>query len=330
MSRKIYFDDGARGYLLLFLIAQLFLNNGIYLFFGAICFALVVYNLQQPYKPAVFTMIFLYHFIQVSAGIWLSNYLGKDINYRSDHADIATLAAFTGLGLMFSPIIYFQNKVPDLSLETLKIHAEKLSITKTFQAYLIAFVVANSLGGIALTLGGLAQVTLSLINVKWFFFLLFGFQVLIKKKMQKQFFLIVGVEFLLGFFSYFSEFKTVLFFLSFLLITLLEKVNLRHLIIASIVLVGIFLGGVFWSGIKGEYRSFLNKGTNTQTVDVTKNEALDKLIELSNKQEGSNFDKSIVGFLDRIQFILQNPWIGYLLLYLTRTVRIGVRHWNLC
>ena len=301
-NKKIFFDDGAKGFLLMLLIGQLFLNNGIYLFFGAICFALIIYNLQQPYKPAVFTMIFLYHFIQVSAGIWLSNYLGKDINYRSDHSDTATLAAFTGLGLMFSMIIYFQNKIPNLSLETLKIHAERLSIGKTFKAYLVAFVLTNALGGIALSLGGLAQVTLSLVNIKWFFFLLFGFQVILKKRMQKQFYLVVGFEFLLGFFSYFSEFKTVLFFLAFLLITLLEKINLRQVIITSVFLVLVFFGGVFWSSIKGEYRTFLNQGNNTQTVNVTKNQALDKLIELSNKQEGSDFDKSIIGFLDRIQY----------------------------
>lgn len=302
MNRKIYFDDGAKVFLLLFLIAQLFLNNGIYLFFGAICFALILYNLQQPNKPAVFTIIFLYHFLQVSAGVWLSNYLDKDINYRSEHSGTAILAGYTGLLVLFSPIIFYQNKIASISLDTFKEHADRLSIDKTFKAYIIAFVLANALAGVALTLGGLAQVSISLVNIKWFFFLIFGFQAILKKKMQKQFFLVVGVEFILGFFSYFSEFKTVVFFLGFLYITLLIKVHLKQVIISIIGLSLVFYGGVFWSGIKGEYRFFLNKGNNTQTVNVSKNEALDKLLELSDKQDRSNLSESVVSFLDRIQY----------------------------
>ncbi|MEO6490244.1 MAG: hypothetical protein ABIO04_09915 [Ferruginibacter sp.] len=299
--RKIYFDDGARAFLLMLLIAQLFLTNGIYLCFGGICFAIVIYNLQQPYKPSVFTLIFFYHFIQVSAGLWLSNYLGKDINYRSAHGDTAILVAYIGLVVLFYPIIYFQNKIPTISLQTMKTHADRLSIGNTFKAYIITFFITNTLAGIALSLGGLAQVTLSLVNIKWFFFLLFGFQAILKKRMLKQFYLMVSMEFLLGFFSYFSEFKTVLFFVLFLLITLLTNVKFKHVVIAAGSLFLLFLGGVFWSSIKGEYRAFLNKGTNTQTVGVTRNEALDKLVELSD-QKDSDFDKSIIEFLDRIQY----------------------------
>jgi len=302
MDKKIYFDDGAKGFLLLLLFGQLFLNSGIYLFFGAICFAIVLYNLQQPYKPAVFTIIFLYHFIQVSAGIWLSNYLGKDINYRSGHSDAATIAGYTGLLVMFSPIIYFQNKIPTVSLETLRAHAGKLSIDKTFKAYIIAFFVTNALAGVALSLGGWAQIVLSFVNIKWFFFLLFGFQVVLKKRMQKQFYLAMGFEFIMGFFSYFSDFKTVVFFIGFIYIIFLVKVYLQQILVALLALTIVFYGGVFWSSIKGEYRAFLNQGSNRQSVDVSKNQALDKLLELSDKQDRSSFSQSIVTFLDRIQY----------------------------
>ncbi len=302
MIKKIFFDEGAKGFFILFLLAQLFLNNGIYLFFGTICFAVILFNLQQPYKPAIFTLIFLYHFIQISAGIWLSNYLGKDINYRSEHLDTATVAGYVGLIVMFSVIIYFQNKIPTLSVNKLIVHANRLSINKTFKAYIVAFIISNGLAGIALTLGGLAQISLSLVNIKWFFFLLFGFQVLLKKKMQKQFYFVITFEFIIGFFSYFSDFKTVIFFLGFIYITFLTRIYLQQIIIALVAIILIFMGGVFWSSIKGEYRVFLNKGSKSQTVDVTKNEALDKLIELSEKQDETSFNESITKFLDRLQY----------------------------
>jgi len=80
MRTKIYFDEGTKGFLLLVLISQLFFTNGIILFVGMIIFFMLINVLQQPYKPSVFTIMLFYHFLQISAGIWESNYLNQDIN----------------------------------------------------------------------------------------------------------------------------------------------------------------------------------------------------------------------------------------------------------
>src|SRR5215212_4394366 len=163
--RHIYFADVAKGFLLLLLIAQLFLNSGIYLFAGGLCLALVIPRLQVPHKPSVFTILFLYHFIQVSAGIWLTNYLGKDIDYRSPHAGIAILCCYAGLFALFYPVIYYHNKIPVVSRVVLLKHANKLSIDRTFQAYIVIFFVMNTLNGLAFLFTGLTQIIISLIKV---------------------------------------------------------------------------------------------------------------------------------------------------------------------
>lgn len=302
LNKRIYFDDGAQGFLLLLLIGQFFFNNGIYLVMGGICFAIIVSKLQQPYKPSVFTIIFIYHFMQVSAGIWLSNYLGSDINYRSPNTGMAIALGYVGLMIMFIPIIYFQDKLPTISLHTLKAHAERLSITRTFQAYLVAFFIANSLTATAFLFSGLTQIIFSIIKVKWMLFMLFGFQAILKNKMKKEFYFFIALEFAMGFFSYFSAFKTVLFFIGFIALIFLHKVYLRQLIYAILVLISVFYAGVFWTGIKGEYRHFLNEGQNTQTVNVSKNDAFNKLVELSGSESRSDFSNSVIMFLDRIQY----------------------------
>lgn len=297
---RIKFDGAAQAFLLLLLFGQLFFNNGIYLFIGALIFWSIFINLQQPYKPSVFTIIFLYHFMQISAGIWLSNYLGKPIDFRSPHAADAIVFSFIGLIFLFLPIIYYQNKIPVFTFEILKKYADRLSLKKTLNAYIIAFFVANALGGVALSFGGFAQIIISLIKVKWFFFLLFGFQVILKKRMWTQFLVIIGVEFLMGFLSFFSDFKTVFFYIAFLFICLLVKVNLKQLVFA-IAMIGIaFFLGIKWTSIKGEYRKFLNQGSKTQTVNVENNEAFKKLMDLT--KEKSDFDKAAVNMLDRIQY----------------------------
>ena len=184
--KSIKFDQGAQGLLILLCLSQLFLSNGIYLFFGSLCLGAALYYLQQPFKPSVFTLIFLYHFIQISAGIWQANYADEDINFRSNHSDMAIIFSYAGLVFMFLPIIYYQRKIPNLSLDVLRNHANKMSIDKTFKAYLIAFFVANALGAVAFAFPGFTQIIFSFVNIKWFFFLLFSFQVLLKKRFYKQ------------------------------------------------------------------------------------------------------------------------------------------------
>ena len=302
MQRKIVFDEGAKGFILLFIIGQLFFINGFYLFFGAICSILVLTNLQQPYKPSIFTVIFIYHFIQVAAGVWLSNFLGEDLNYRSDSTKAATIAGYAGIILMFAPIIYYQNKIPAVTRATLLRHANKMSIDKTFKAYVIAFFAMNALSAAAFLFSGLTQIIFSLANVKWFFFLLFGFQAILKNRKRKEFYFFCAFEFLTGFYSYFSEFKTVIFFIGFLYLSLLVSVTLRQLVVTTIIAISLFFGGAFYQSIKGEYRQFLNQGAKSQTVSVSQSDAFNKLIEISDRKGTDNFDDAIISLLDRFQY----------------------------
>ena len=302
MRTKIYFDEGTKGFLLLVLISQLFFTNGIILFVGMIIFFMLINVLQQPYKPSVFTIMLFYHFLQISAGIWESNYLNQDINYRSSSSEYATVASYIGLLFLFLPIVYYQNKLPALSLNILKKHADRISIEKTFKAYVIGFFAMNALSGVAFFIPSLAQIIISLTNIKWFLFLLFGFQSILKNRKRKEFYIFCALEFVIGFYSYFSEFKTIIFFILFLFLCLLAVVRFNKIILFAFSIAVMFFAGVFWTSVKGEYRSFLNKGSKSQTVQVEKGEALNKLLELSEKQNSNSFSDAIESFLDRLQY----------------------------
>lgn len=300
--KKIQFDDGAAAFLVLLLFAQLFFNNGIYLFAGGICFWIVFTNLQLSYRPSIFTIIFLYHLMQVMAGVWLSNYMGKDINFRSDHLDTATIFGYIGIVVLFIPIIYYQHKLPSISLSSLRKHANRFSIQKSFNIYVISFFAMNSLAGLAFVVPGLTQVIFSFVNIKWFLFLIFGLLVVLQKQMVKQFVFFVLLEFALGFFSYFSDFKTVFFFLAFIALLFLAKVKLKQAFVTVLVIGAGFYLGVMWTSIKGEYRAFLNQGSKSQSVQVEQQDALNKLVELSGNRKEGSFDDAAVNFFDRLQY----------------------------
>jgi hypothetical protein len=299
MRSRIHFDTASQGLMMLLLLSQLFFTNGLILFAGMLILFILFNNLQQPYKPGVFTIILIYHFIQISAGIWQSNYLGKDINWRSGSTDYATIMSYIGLVFLFLPIIYYQNKIPAITREVFVKHADRLSIEKTFRVYVISFFAMNALVGIAFAIPSLTQIIYSISNIKWFLFLLFGYQSILKKRKQKEFLLFCALEFAMGFYSYFSDFKTIIFFIGSLYLCLIIYVSFNKLLIAIAGVAVLFFAGVFWTGIKGEYRAFLNQGSKTQSVQVEKGDALNKLLELSEKQNSTD---AAGDFLDRFQY----------------------------
>ena len=94
----------------------------------------------------------------------------------------------------------------------------------------------------------------------------------------------------------------IFFFILFILLCLLAVVRFNATIVFALSVAAMFYAGVFWTSIKGDYRNFLNKGSKSQTVQVEKSEALNKLLELSEKQNSSTFNGAVENFLDRLQY----------------------------
>lgn len=282
------------------MFSQLFLLNGVYLLIGFLLLFFVFFKIQQPLKPSVFTILFIYHLLQIIAGVWLSNFLDKDIDYRSEFLGTATIYSYAGLFCLMLPIMIFQNNLPKINFDILRNHADRLSIYKSFRFYLTMFFVANFLGAIAFFYSGLSQFIISISNLKWFAFVLFGLQVFIKKKMLKEFALVSSLEFAIGFFSFFSNFKIVLIYLVFIFLFFLVKISFKQLLLAFLILIFSFYLGVKWTSVKGEYRNYLNQGSNSQTVVIGQNDAFNKLLELSDNE--TDFNVSAAQFFDRLQY----------------------------
>lgn len=304
MTNKIDIDLAIKEMAFLLLPCLFLFSNGFYLFACVLAFYLLFFHVQQKNKPGVFTFMLLQHLLQIIAGVFYCIYLGKDINFRSPSTAGATLLSTVGLAFLFVPIIYFQNKIPSVSTKNLKAYAQELSTKQVFKCYLVAFFLTGTMLALAFALPGLTQIVVSLLKIKWFFFLLFGFLSILKNEHRRMFYLFIGIEFLTGFLSFFSDFKTVIYFLVVLLLSITQRITVRQFF--TILLIGSMLAGfaVFWTGIKGEYRAFLTGGRQSQTVQVSKGEAMTKLLELSNKQEGEAADSRIAQMLDRLQYTL--------------------------
>lgn len=300
--KHMVFDQESKAIFFILLCSQLLFPNGFYLFAGTLTIFLIFYYVQEPLKPGVFTVIALNHFSQIVAGVWQSNAVGKEINYRSPHMAEATIASLIGLAVLFVPIIYFQSRLPSISLKRLKAEAEKLSTGNTFNCYLASFFATNFLSAIAFMFGGLTQVIFSLVKIKWLFFLLFGYLSILKNEKRNLFYFFVVFEFITGFYSFFSEFKTVIYFVIVLFVGLLEIINLKKVIYGALIGVALSLFALIWTQIKGNYRSYLNEGSKEQVAAVSKEDALNKLYDLSTGVDEEDLNSAQYRLLDRLQY----------------------------
>lgn len=300
--KAIKVDEQSSFLLVVICLSLLLFNNGFYLFFPVLIIYLVLYLLQQPYKPGVFSLIAIQHFLQIAAAVWLCNFLDKDINYNTHSRSTAIIASSVGLCFLMAPIIYYHRKMPSQSRKSLSEHVNIFSTQKVMYLYIISFFVASFLGSIAFIFGGFTQILISLVKIKWVLFLLFGYICLLKKEKVNIFYLFVVLEFFNGFLGFFSDFKTVVYFLVILIISMVERLNFKQVFSVAIIAVVLGFFALVWTNIKGEYRSFLSGGEKSQAVTADKGEALDKLVDLSANVNHEKLNSSVFDFLDRLQY----------------------------
>lgn len=263
---------------------------------------LLFYNLTETYKPNVFTITSIYHVTQIIAGVWYCNYLMLDIDYRSGNISTVTIVSVFGVLCLYFPLIMIQSNLPSLTSFEFEDISKRLSIDKVLYFYVVSTLVTSAVTGIAFIYPGITQVLISISKIKWLAFVLLGIMVLVQKKYYLFFYLAIAFEFLSGFLSFFSEFKTVLFYVAAVYLTFIRSINVRQLLIGAFLVGVLIYVGLMWTSIKGEYRSFLNKGEKSQTVRVSKEEAFDKVVTLSNTVEDDQLEGSTKDLLDRLQY----------------------------
>jgi hypothetical protein len=248
---------------------------------------------------SAFMIAFIYQWFQVSIKVLYATVSFTNVVMLTDFPDNFIFAYFLStLALMV--LTYGIS----FSVKKMTINEDKLfAALQNYNFYKISifYFLFATIISILTYIPGIYQVYVILYKFKWaLFYLLFLISHVTKQK-KTIVYLIVGYEFVIGFFSYFAGWKTIVFFF---LIAWLSTVTLKskQLLILMISFVFIIYISILWTGVKGEYRTYVSQG-NHQVVLVTKEEAFDKLKSLIkdfNLAESTNIQKA---FLDRISYI---------------------------
>lgn len=286
------------------LLSLAFIQHGILMVAGYVVLIIIIALTWKQYLPNVFTFIMVFHWAQVITYILFVNSAWHgDLNFLTSSSVRAYLAALTGIivmSLVFNKVA-FRNI--NISVSQFEEAIDRINPKKVLYLYLVLYVLSNVLSRLAFGFASLTQVFLNIALLKWAGFVLLGLLSYRKKEYRIFFAMAFILDFVSGFFSYFSSFKEVFFYTAIVAMTYITAINLSVSLKGIAVVFVLFFIAVVWTVVKGDYRSFLNEGSKQQVVIVSQNEAFNKLSNLLSIVNEETFIAGIGQFFYRLQYV---------------------------
>ncbi|HEY4109840.1 hypothetical protein [Puia sp.] len=279
-------------------------SNGVYLAACILTSFTIIYLLWKDTRPAVLVFSMLMQWVQVVAFvIWMNNF-GFDINRTSPHGGTAVLMACAGIIVMCAVMGGSLHGLKMPTREEFEQQARLVNEKKILYLYLFSTFFLGSIGLALRNNAGFDQILMTLASFKWIFFMVYGYVAWVNKKNRFILVLIVLFEFSSGLYSYFSNFKEVIFYTILIALTFVRKISFKQVCYGIVVGVALLFILLTWTAIKGDYRQFLNQGKKQQVVEVSRSEAFTKIGDKVSNITWDDYQKVIGAFLYRTQYIL--------------------------
>jgi hypothetical protein len=276
-------------------------------FFGVFIFISLFYTLLNTQAPPVILFAFVFEWFFNQGQLFQAIFMGLSVvdlpDYRKNVGDTIMLGLI-GTAVFFLGIFLVTRKTKVLSFADIEQFFRKVNLENLLRFYIVAYALLLIFGNYIWVVPGLAQPFLMLTYFRWAVFFLLFCTVYVQGRYRGVLILLILCDFLLGFLTFFSNFKEVIYF-SFISywIFYFRSSRLARVLLGVTFIFAIYLGAL-WSHVKDDYRDFLNEGTGSQVVRVGRAEALNKFIDLtrnvSAKELNEGFD----------QLILRLSWIG--------------------
>lgn len=181
-------------------------------------------------------------------------------------------------------------------------HLEHLSVKRLLLFYLLFFIASGVLYSLRQTIPGIFQFVVAVVYLKWSILFLLFYTSYHKNEGKLSLWLVIILEFLSGFISYFASFKDIVFMVVICLLAVIPLTQTRVLKFSILGIALIFVG-LFWTAIKPEYRYFLNQGSQQQVVKVNNNQAVSFLTTKVNEMDKETLLNASEDLLNRISYI---------------------------
>jgi hypothetical protein len=264
--------------------------------------------LQRKGEFPVLLIAVVYQWVAITIKVWYFDFRGidfEDYNLFPEKIYEALTLSVVGLIAFILGIWLIIRKVTVKGQQDEVDFVSFIDIPKLLSLYAVYSVIVTLIGSSFLSYGGLAQAVSALMQFKWCLYLLLFLVVFASGNSQYKLLLalIILGEVVLGFASYFSSFKEILFFTFIGLLASYKNITLPKVMLLVFFALLVFRLGIVWTAIKSEYRMFLSGGERQQTVTVSRGEALNKFFDLAANLPDETFDVAEFALVSRISYI---------------------------
>ncbi|MBO6702622.1 MAG: hypothetical protein JJ921_09775 [Pseudomonadales bacterium] len=281
--------------LLVFSLPFIGMDNYLLFLSGLLVVPILFVLLWQPGAPQVLLFAALFQWTQVFVDIINHDHL-YTITGLSTLDDAIALSFVALVVLALGIRLGIENA--ELDIRTKLDQVLKTRASGLFVGYLIAIVAGQTSDLLVGVVPPLRQLLLVISDFRWIFVILIFWGAVRSSRFLPYAAVVLGAELLVGFLSYFSSFKLVLFAA---IVTLLGKhrslralFNSRLLVITSVLLV---LVG-FWQVVKEDYREHLSQGRLAQVELISVTERLSflssRISSITSEDIQDGFDKGLM------------------------------------
>jgi hypothetical protein len=230
------------------------------------------------------------------------NELFKNTVFPADLMEYTNYLSITGIYVFSLGLFMAVRKVRVSVSEAIW---DRYDARKIFQVYVVVSLLINASQFAIWAFPNFVQYFFFFFYIKWGFFLV-AFIAVFKRAPDMKIFLFafLGFEFVLGLSSYFaSNFINILLFTLIAYSAIKKKISTRQAL--SFVIMGAltFHIAVLWTASKKDYRAFLNEGSRTQAVKVSKEAARKKLLQLVVRIDARTYRLAIEDMVNRVGYI---------------------------
>jgi hypothetical protein len=268
--------------------------------------------LWRPGEPPILFFIFLYQWMQSSAGALYANAMGVNLNRVAGGDERMIFGAHEyASGLMLTGVLVLavtMRLAAGKAYRDLSAQIKAFVMSRPFGFWLRIYVATWVIGTICATVaplaGGLKLPILTLSGIKWGGFVLLTIVTFSGSSpiARSIWGVIFGFEFLLSIGGYFSSFKEVFFFALFGLVTVSVRFTPRIMILGAVLATAMVAFGIVWTSIKGDYRGYANAGSGQQVVAVSYGESLGEIRRLAGNLDAQDLPEATDQLIQRLMY----------------------------
>lgn len=194
------------------------------------------------------------------------------------------------------------------TVDTLFQELKKYNARKLLIFYSLYSVFSSLFSGVVLSFGGLSQLGVGIIWLKWAFLTILIIHTLLFPSNQKYVYIVLLIEVVMSFTGFWSSFKDYLFIAGAAFLTFSATINPRRVFALTLGGIAAFFLMVMWTVVKGEYRQYLTGGKRSQIVEQQSSLAnLQKLSDLFGQyfnrgNFSENFSNGVDALAQRINY----------------------------